>query len=316
MCRTICATAHFTEPARITYWFGNYSGESGVGCLHAELPPLSAAPATVTCWRISHHRPSNGHTHLMSNSKKASGSQPASDKSSGKKPSGAKSSAKVDAALRGARKSSVVTKSQRPWMLIAATVAVVLFAAFAVFYAVQATSDKQKQDAANDPTKIANLKTYNFSSDKGNHVETAVNYPQKPPAGGPHNPEWADCTGTVYPVQIKNENAVHSLEHGAVWITYDPALASAADIAKLEKMVSGNDFMMLSPYPSQGALISLQSWGHQLKVDSASDTRIKVFVDGFRLNAQFTPESGASCQNPTFKESPKVPDGAGAPTSG
>ena len=56
------------------------------------------------------------------------------------------------------------------------------------------------------------------------HVTTDVDYSETPPVGGPHDGNWADCTGTVYDVDIRHENAVHSLEHGAVWITYDPAL--------------------------------------------------------------------------------------------
>ncbi|PRZ43377.1 uncharacterized protein DUF3105 [Antricoccus suffuscus] len=248
----------------------------------------------------------------MSNSKKAGGSRPTA-KSSEKSGSSSKKSAKVDSAIRGARNSSVVSKSGRPWALIGATLAVVLFAAFAVFYAVKATSDKTAKDAANDPTKISGLQTFDYTSAQGAHSNDPVTYKETPPVGGTHNPEWADCTGTVYSVQIKNENAVHSLEHGAVWITYDPALVDADVIAQLEKLASGKDFTLLSPYPNQGSPISLQSWGHQLKVDSPTDKRVKKFIDGFRLNAEFTPELGASCQNPTFKADPKVPSDTGVP---
>ncbi len=249
----------------------------------------------------------------MSNSKKPNGSKPAS-KSSGKpSDSRKKTQPKVDAAIRGARNSSVVSKSGRPWALIGATLAVVVFAAFAVFYAVKATNDKKADDAANDPTKISGLHTFDYSSAQGSHSNDPVSYKEAPPVGGTHNPEWADCTGTVYSVQIKNENAVHSLEHGAVWITYDPAAVDADVVAQLEKLTSGKDFTLLSPYPNQGAPISLQSWGHQLKVDSPADRRVKKFIDGFRLNPTFTPELGATCQNPAFKTSPKLPSDAGTP---
>jgi hypothetical protein len=141
-----------------------------------------------------------------------------------------------------------------------------------------------------------------------------VAYAESPPVGGPHAPppDWADCTGTVYDIDIRHENAVHSLEHGAVWVTYDPAAVSDSDIDTLAQLVEGEFGRMLSPYAGQDSPISIQSWGHQLKVDSAGDERLKQFADFLTLNNEFTPEPGASCENPTFAASP-VP--AEAPAS-
>ncbi len=51
------------------------------------------------------------------------------------------------------------------------------------------------------------------------HSGADVDYPESPPYGGDHDLAWADCTGTIYPEPIRSENAVHSLEHGAVWVT-------------------------------------------------------------------------------------------------
>jgi hypothetical protein len=61
---------------------------------------------------------------------------------------------------------------------------------------------------------------------------------------------------------------------------------------------------MLSPYAGLDSPISIQSWGHQLKLDSAGDKRIKQFADFFTLNNAYTPEPGASCENPDFITSP------------
>ena len=97
--------------------------------------------------------------------------------------------------------------------------------------------------------------------------------------GGPHDGNWADCTGTVYDVDIRHENAVHSLEHGAVWITYDPDEVSDADVETLAELVDGESGRMLSPYAGLDCPISLQAWNHQLKVDSVYDERIEQFAD-------------------------------------
>lgn len=137
------------------------------------------------------------------------------------------------------------------------------------------------------------------------HVEGVIRYDSSPPVGGNHSQYWADCTGTVYPDAIANENAVHALEHGAVWITYRPGLA-AADVDALTKLVQGQDRMLMSPYPGLRTKISLQSWGYQLFVDSASDPRIGQFVNALRYNQVATPEYGATCAQPEFKIHPST----------
>ena len=49
-----------------------------------------------------------------------------------------------------------------------------------------------------------------------------MDYPTSPPAGGAHDAAWLDCG--VYDEPIRDENAVHDLEHGTVWISYRPDL--------------------------------------------------------------------------------------------
>ncbi|SEO95822.1 DUF3105 domain-containing protein [Trujillonella endophytica] len=137
------------------------------------------------------------------------------------------------------------------------------------------------------------------------HVRTDVDYAESPPVGGPHDAAWADCTGTVYDVDIRHENAVHSLEHGAVWIAYDPDALSADDVATLADLVEGVPHRMLSPYAGLEAPISIQAWNHQLTVDSAGDPRLAEFADEL-TQGPGTPELGATCQNPDFLDDPEL----------
>ncbi|MFC9965832.1 MULTISPECIES: DUF3105 domain-containing protein [Nocardia] len=127
-----------------------------------------------------------------------------------------------------------------------------------------------------------------------------VAYDKSPAYGGPHDVAWANCTGTVYAKPIRMENAVHSLEHGAVWITYNPDKVDAAGVEKLSNFVKDRPYTMMSPYPALDTPIALQSWGHQLKLDSAEDARIKQFISALRTNPYAHPEVGASCSNPIF----------------
>lgn len=200
---------------------------------------------------------------------------------------------------------SIVNQRQTPWGLIIATVLVVVFAVGIVGYAVtrkSASSTAYLNELA-DAKSISGV-TFTKEPDRG-HVTGTVAYNTTPPVGGNHNGYWADCTGTVYPNPIANENAVHMLEHGAVWITYQPGLAKT-EVDALTKMVNGVDRMAMSPYPGLKSKISLQSWGYQLFVDSASDPRIQQFVDALRYNPKTTPEYGADCSQPTFKTKPST----------
>ncbi|MAS53408.1 DUF3105 domain-containing protein [Nocardioides sp.] len=122
------------------------------------------------------------------------------------------------------------------------------------------------------------------------HVTTPVDYDQSPPVGGPHNPIWLNC-GT-YPNPIPNENVVHSMEHGAVWITYVPTLEDAQVVAL--EAITPSTFAVLSPYADQASPIVVSAWGRQMEADSARDPRISDFISEYRLGG-VAPEPGASC---------------------
>ncbi|MEE4545132.1 DUF3105 domain-containing protein [Streptomyces sp. V4-01] len=128
-----------------------------------------------------------------------------------------------------------------------------------------------------------------------NHVTTKVKYPQTPPVGGNHNPVWLNCG--VYDKPVANENAVHDMEHGAVWITYKPDLP-AAQVASLKKTVGSQTYLDLSPYPGLPAPVVASAWGKQLKLQSATDPRLAEFIAKYKQGPQ-TPEPGAPCTGGT-----------------
>jgi hypothetical protein len=127
------------------------------------------------------------------------------------------------------------------------------------------------------------------------HVTGTVTYAQNPPVGGPHNPVWLNCG--VYTAPVANENAVHSLEHGAVWITYQPSLAQSA-VQQLLNLVKGHSYVILSPYPGLPAPVVASAWGVQLKLQTASDLRIAEFIHKY-ANGPQAPEPGGECSGGT-----------------
>jgi hypothetical protein len=140
---------------------------------------------------------------------------------------------------------------------------------------------------------INSIVTYNNLS--RNHVTGSVTYAQIPPVGGKHNAVWQNCG--IYSQSVANENAVHSLEHGAVWITYQPSL-DPSSIAQLQGLVRGHDHALLSPYPGLPSPVVISAWGVQLRVNSASDPRLAQFVSKYEQGTQ-TPEPGAPCSGGT-----------------
>lgn len=122
-----------------------------------------------------------------------------------------------------------------------------------------------------------------------------VDYPITPPAGGPHHSQWQTCTGIVYDAPLIDEHAVHSLEHGAVWVTYDPEQVSEDEVSSLADKVEGRDFSFMSPYPEQEDPVSLQAWGAQMTAEDASDSDIDRFFQHYLRNSDNIPEPEGTC---------------------
>ncbi len=125
------------------------------------------------------------------------------------------------------------------------------------------------------------------------HVAKSVKYSSEPPVGGDHNQVWMNCNGDVYTKELKNEHAVHSLEHGAVWVTYT-SKASKSDVEALAAKVKQTPYTLMSPDEKQKDPIMLTAWGHQRTVTGADDPNVGKFFETYVQGKQ-TPEPGAAC---------------------
>jgi hypothetical protein len=138
--------------------------------------------------------------------------------------------------------------------------------------------------------------TQTFAESNHSHVTGPVTYDRVPPAGGAHNAVPLNCG--IYSQPVPNENAVHSLEHGAVWITYQPSLPPD-QVALLQQLVTSNyvgteRYLVLSPYAGIPSPIVATAWGAQLGVGQASDSRLAAFIQQFAGGGQGG-EKGAPC---------------------
>lgn len=133
----------------------------------------------------------------------------------------------------------------------------------------------------------APLAVATFGQQSQDHVDGPVDYEQTPPVGGPHAGEWQNCG--FYAEPVAPQNAVHSMEHGAVWITYSPDV----DPAPLQAFAEG-DYVLVSPFDGLPAPVVASAWGVQLAVDGPDDPRLAAFVGQYAQGPQ-TPEPGAPC---------------------
>lgn len=113
--------------------------------------------------------------------------------------------------------------------------------------------------------------------------------PGVPPAGGPMFPDTV--RQGVYADPVADGSAIHSLEHGMVWISYRPDLAIAPTVAAaLEDLA--DEFsrdVIVSPRPGNEMPLAAVSWGRLLRLDQLDVEQLRSFV---RTNRNRSPEAG------------------------
>ena len=123
------------------------------------------------------------------------------------------------------------------------------------------------------------------------HNSGTIDYEQIPPVGGEHHPLWQNAG--FYEPQVLEEQAVHTLEHGAVWITYRADLPEDQK-EELRRIVESQDCLLASPYPSLPSPVVASAWGKQLRLKNVDDPKLQEFILAYRKGPQ-TPEPGAPC---------------------
>ncbi|GAB4449508.1 MAG: hypothetical protein OHK0015_54720 [Chloroflexi bacterium OHK40] len=179
---------------------------------------------------------------------------------------------------------SVSRKPDRRWIwwLVGGTVAVALGVGVTTFL----RSQSQRADLSAVQT---------FPKPEAGHQDGPLTYAQTPPAGGVHNAVWQNCG--IYDQPVANENAVHSQEHGAVWVTYRPDLSAEA-VEVLRGQIRGKRYTLLSPFPDLPAPVVASAWGVQLQLDGPDDPRLAAFITTYAQGSQ-APEPGAVCHSGT-----------------
>lgn len=123
------------------------------------------------------------------------------------------------------------------------------------------------------------------------HIEvgaTHIAYNSNPPTSGPHYVQPAEWG--VYDKELPDEQVIHNLEHGGIWISYKDIDGDTK--SKLEAL--GKKYprsVVVTPRSSNDKPITLASWGRLEKLEVFDESIIKTYI---KRNMNKSPEPLAS----------------------
>jgi hypothetical protein len=190
------------------------------------------------------------------------------------------------AQLAAFKKKEAASKRNRILGIVAAVVALLLVAGTVTTVLVINAAPREPVVYSGDYAERLDL----YPDLEATHTDTRVSYDQSPPVGGPHNAAWLNCG--VYDEPQQNENVVHTLEHGAVWVAYNPATTTDAEIAALVALVP-DTYTVISPYEGIDEM-AISAWGAQLFFSDVGDPVVEEFLTEFWRSPN-SPEPNAPC---------------------
>lgn len=177
----------------------------------------------------------------------------------------------------------------------------VLILAVGIWFLSKGTTpvDETKPQAVSRP--VAGVQEFAIAG--SNHVGAGTpvtTYNSNPPTSGPHWPE--PVKNGVYDTQFPDEQMIHNLEHGYIWISYLPSTSEATSGAapgisedekkKLSQLAAADNWkVVLGPRAANDTRIILAAWGRLLKMNDLDEAKIKEFISVYRNRGpEKTPE--------------------------
>lgn len=203
---------------------------------------------------------------------------------------------KQQAKERRNRVIAIVTSAVAGVAVVAVVIGIVVSNATRINYdASLSAADRADITVAGEKT-YANLTNNHIDSDTENYPDGTVDYAgiwgMEVPAGGDHLGAWLNCG--VYSEPQINEHAVHSLEHGAVWITYNPDEVDAGTMEALYGRQVPSTKIIISPVEDLQAPVAAAAWGADVLLDGPDDPELQLFINKY-WQSGLVPEPGASC---------------------
>lgn len=157
--------------------------------------------------------------------------------------------------------------------LVAVPLLVVALAGIGIWIAM--TAGNAGQSPAQSPAQ-------SFAIQGRQHVATGESHPpynSNPPTSGWHYEQSA--TWGVHDSQLPDEQLVHNLEHGGVWISYQPSLDVQAIDRLREITRKYRSKVILTPRAKDDSKIALAAWGKLDTLDTFDEARILAFINAF-----------------------------------
>ncbi|MDP4001251.1 MAG: DUF3105 domain-containing protein [bacterium] len=126
-----------------------------------------------------------------------------------------------------------------------------------------------------------------FSILGANHINVGAEheeYNSNPPTSGSHYAQAA--AWGFYDEELPDEQLIHSLEHGGIWISYKDVDDQTKEYLNfIARKNSGS--VIVTPRPENDTKISLASWGRLENLDEFDENKINNFI---RSNKNKSPE--------------------------
>jgi hypothetical protein len=161
------------------------------------------------------------------------------------------------------------------------TIVVVLVVLSVVGY-LQLTKKSPEEIAFEQEVEEVSLdgKVEEFEIEGANHIgaEQTTTYNTNPPTSGSH---WASPAGWGFnDKELPDEQLVHNIEHGGIWITYkdldEESINRLKDIAK-----SNSNSVVITKREENNNPLVVASWGRMMRLTEVDEALIQKYIDTY-----------------------------------
>ena len=114
-----------------------------------------------------------------------------------------------------------------------------------------------------------------------------ITYATTPPYGGAHWTIPLRCG--IYEQEQLFEPMVHTMEHGAIVLYYQPLAVDADTVGAMRvaasQLLSEGRRMILTPSTRIGVPVAMASWGRLMLLDDFEEDTLRAFLDAFEGDA-------------------------------